>query len=87
MIEEVQVQASLQEAAGIDYIVVLIVGLVVRSVNPVDDIQSAIDTEEEYIVAGEIFDVALALQEDQLGDDGEGLQVQREVPQELIVQE
>ncbi len=70
MIEEIQVQASLQEAAGIHNVIVLIVGLVVRSVDPVDNVQGAIDTQEEDIVAGEVLDVSLALEQDQLRNDG-----------------
>jgi hypothetical protein len=70
IVEEVEVETGLHPSAGIHDVVVLIVGLVVGAVDPVEDIERAVETKEEDIVAREVLDLSVSLQEDQLRDDG-----------------
>lgn len=64
VVEEVQVQASLHYSAGIHYVIVLIVWLVVSAVHPVGNVKSSVCTKKKHIVRREIFNLSIPLKDD-----------------------
>jgi hypothetical protein len=73
----------LYNAASIDHVVVLVVGLVVGAVHPVQDVEEAVGAEEEHVVAREVLHLPVPLQHDQLRDDRAGLKVYGKIPKQL----
>ena len=63
--------------------VVAVVGLEVRPVNPVQNVQRAVGTHKEHVVRGEVLHLAVALEHDDLWHDGNALKEDREGPQQL----
>jgi hypothetical protein len=84
VVEEVQVEAGLHEPAGIDHPVVLVESLVVGSVDPVHDIQGAVDAEQKDVVPRQVLHLPVSLKDDELGDDCERLQVDGKGPEQLL---
>jgi hypothetical protein len=39
----------------------LVIGLVVRSVNPVENVQETVRSHEKYIVSGQVFNLTITL--------------------------
>lgn len=61
----------------------LVVQFMVGTVDPIQDVESAVDTKQEHIVSGKIFHLAVSLQENQLRNDGQCFQVNGECPKHL----
>ena len=59
----------------------VIVLLVVTAVNPIKDIQSAVRSEEKYIMTVKIFNLAETLQDYKLWYDRNSFEVNREGPE------
>jgi hypothetical protein len=53
----------------------------VGPVNPVENVQRSVCTHEEDIISSQVFDFAVALQDDQLGHNGNAFQKDRKGPQ------
>lgn len=61
----------------------LVVGFGMSAVYPVEDIKSSVGTHEKDVVSRQIFYFAVTLQDDKLGQNGNGFQVNRERPKKL----
>lgn len=61
----------------------LVPGLRHPAVEPVDDVQSAVGSQQKHIVSREVVDVAGALEQHELREDGDGLEQDREGPGRL----
>ena len=61
IVKEVDVEASLYYSAHIHDKVVLVVGFVVRTVNPIQDVQETISSQEKHVLAGQVLDLAVPL--------------------------
>lgn len=83
VVEEVYIQAGLNNAADVHDPVVLVEGLVVRSVHPIEDVEGAVEAEQEHVMARQVLHFSVALQRDQLRHDREGFQVNGEHPKHL----
>mmetsp|Transcript_19461 Transcript_19461/g.43370 ORF Transcript_19461/g.43370 Transcript_19461/m.43370 type:complete len:213 (+) Transcript_19461:1594-2232(+) len=83
VVEEVDVETGLDEAAPVDDPVVLVVDLVVGPVHPVDYVERPVYAQQEHIVRCEVLDLAIPLQHYQLRHDGQRLQEDGEDPKEL----
>jgi hypothetical protein len=55
----------------------------VGSVDPVEDVQCSIGTQEKDVVSGQIFHITVSLQDHQLRKNGYRLAVNRESPQQF----
>ena len=80
-IEEVAVEHSLDHSGhdGDD----VVEGLVVVAEDPVDDVEAAVTAEGEQVVAGDRLGLPRLGDHEQLGQDGDALQVDGEGPQDL----
>lgn len=58
-------------------------GLGEGAVDPVADVEGAVEAEAEDVVCGEVLDLAALLEEVDLRDDGDGLEDDREGPEDL----
>jgi len=70
IVEEVEVEARLDDSAAVHDPVVHVSFLVISAVNPVADVQRAISSEEEDVVACQILHFTVSLQRYQLRDNG-----------------
>ncbi|KAL7530365.1 hypothetical protein ACHAWF_003355 [Thalassiosira exigua] len=84
IVEEVHVQRRLQHAAEVHHVVVAISRLEVRPIHPVHDVQRAIRAHEEDVIPRQVLHLPIALQDDELGQDGHGLEVDAEHPQQFL---
>ena len=71
-VEEVQVQDGLDDATRVHHPVVGVEGLVVRPPDPVEDVQESIHAKEEDELTGDVLHLSEPLQQDELGQDGDG---------------
>jgi len=53
------------------------------SVDPIEDVEEAVETETGDIVAGEVLYCAHFVEHDDLGDEGDGFEPEGEAPGEL----
>jgi len=82
VVEEIAVNRSLHDPGG-PHDPLAVQGLGEVAVDPVEKVQTTVPPEQEDIVASQGVDVLRPLQEHQLGQDRDGLQVNRESPQHL----
>ena len=75
VIEEIRIQQRLNNPTNVHHPMVSIVLFCVGSVNPVQNVQRSIGTQEKYIVSGQVFHVAVSLQDHQLRQNGDRLTV------------
>jgi len=61
----------------------LVKRLVVRSVNPVQNVQETVGSHEEDVVSSQVLNLAITLEDDQLGQNSNGFQVDGEGPEHL----
>ena len=86
----------MDEAAAVDEPVVPIEALVVAPVDPVQDVEAPVGPEEEdlrrrheerkkrtYVVRRQVFDFSVALEYEELWNDGDGLEENGEGPEEV----
>jgi hypothetical protein len=83
IVEEIDVEAGLNEAGDVGDPVVLVVSLRVRSIHPVHNVESTVDTQQEHIMTRQVLDFSVSLQENQLWDDRHCLQIDGELPKGL----
>ncbi|GMF15745.1 unnamed protein product [Phytophthora fragariaefolia] len=53
------------------------------AVDPIEHVAAAVGSEQHDVVAGEVLHLSVALQQDELRDDGDGLEVDGEGPEDL----
>lgn len=82
-VEKVAVQNGLDETGDDSNPVSLVVGLNGIAVDPVGDVESAVDAESEEVVRGDSLGLAGALKHEELGQDGDGLEPDGEGPKDL----
>jgi hypothetical protein len=83
IIKEVHVQQSLKHSTKVNDKMMHVILLMVRSVNPVQNVEKTVGTHEEDIVSGQVLNLTIPLQNNQLGQDGDGLEVDGKSPQEI----
>mmetsp|Transcript_18755 Transcript_18755/g.52166 ORF Transcript_18755/g.52166 Transcript_18755/m.52166 type:complete len:222 (-) Transcript_18755:294-959(-) len=83
VVEEVGIQKRLEDAAEVDHPVVLVSLFRVRSVDPIEDVERSVGSHEEDVVSREVLHLLVALQNDELREDGDGLEVDAEHPQQF----
>lgn len=71
IVEEVEVQTSLNKATEVHDPVVYVISLVVRTIHPVHNVQSTVNTKQEDVMSGKVLYFAITLQQDQLRYDGQ----------------
>lgn len=81
--EEVRVQNRLDDASDDGDPVGLVLRLGQVAVDPIGDVEPAVDAQGEQVVRGDGLGLACALQHKQLRQDGHRLQPDRERPQDL----
>ena len=74
----------MNDATNVHHPVVLIVRFVVRSIHPIDNVQSPIGAQQEHVVTGQVFDFTISLQDNELRDDCYRFQVNGNCPEELF---
>jgi hypothetical protein len=52
VIKEIQIQASLYKSTAVCHPVVFVKCFVIRSVDPVDNVQGAIDAQKKHVMSG-----------------------------------
>lgn len=62
---------------------VLVERLMVCSVDPVQNVQEAVGSHEENVVSGQVLNLTITLEDNQLGQDGDGFQVDGESPKQV----
>ena len=83
VVEEVHVEGSLHHAGDDRDQVSVVVRLRLSTVDPVGNVEGAIQAKHENVVACEIFNLAIPLEDDELRQDSECLEVNGERPQNL----
>ena len=61
----------------------LVMWFSMSTVNPVQDVKSSISTHKKDVVSRQVFYFTVTLQDDKLGQNGNGFQVNRECPKKL----
>lgn len=82
--EEIAVENSLDDARDNGNPVDLVLGLGKVPPEPVGDVQAAVDSKGEEVVRGDSLGFAGALEHEELGQDGNGLEPDAEGPEDLI---
>jgi hypothetical protein len=49
--------------------VVVVIGFIVGTINPIQNVEGTVGTHEENVVSGEILNLAITLQDNQLWED------------------
>ena len=80
VIEKVSVQQCLQDSTKVHDPVMLVVLLGMGTIDPVEDVERPVCTHEEDVVPRQVLDFAVPLQNNQLGQDGNSLEVDRKRP-------
>ena len=80
VIEKVSVQQCLQDSTKVHDPVMLVVLLGMGTIDPVEDVERPVRTHEEDVVPRQVLDFAVPLQNNQLGQDGNSLEVDRKRP-------
>ncbi len=75
VVEEVEVKGRLNKAANVYYPVVLVVSLVIRSVDPVKNVESSVHPQKQYVVACQVLDLAIPLKYYELWHDSQGFKI------------
>lgn len=83
VVKEIGIQQRLNHPTNVYNPVMLVVGLRVGSVDPVENVQGSVGTHEKDVVSGQVLHLAVALQDNQLGHDGNALQQNTKSPQEF----
>ena len=83
VVKEISVEQSLDHPADINYPVVPVILFCIGTVDPVEDVQSAVGTHEKDVISSQVFDLSVALENNQLRQNRNGFQVNRESPEQF----
>jgi hypothetical protein len=83
-VEKVAVENSLQDAGNDGNPLGLVVGLGGVAVDPVGDVEEAVDAKGEEVVGGDGLGLASALEHEELGEDGDGFEPDGKGPEDLV---
>ena len=83
VVKEIGIQQRLNHPTNVYNPVVLVVGLRVGSVDPVENVQRSVGTHEKDVISGQVLHLAVALQDNELGHNGNALQQNTKRPQEF----
>jgi hypothetical protein len=61
----------------------LIVGLMVRSPNPIQDVQETVGTHKKNVITSQVLHLTITLQYNQLGQDGNRFQINGKCPAKI----
>ncbi len=81
VVKEVSVEQSLDHPADVNYPVVPVILFCIGTVDPVEDVQSTVGTHEKDVISSQVFDLSVALENNQLRQNRNGFQVNRESPE------
>ncbi len=83
VVEEISVQQCLDDPADINNPMMPVVLLRIGTINPIQNVERTVGTHEENIIASQVFNFSVTLQDDQLRKNSNCLQVNRKCPEEL----
>ncbi len=59
----------MKDTTKINYVMVVIIGFIVRTINPIQNIEGTVGTHEENVVSGKVLNLAIPLQDNELWED------------------
>jgi hypothetical protein len=83
MVEEIDVESSLNDTGNDGDEVSVVVGFGLCTVDPVGNVESTVQAKHEDVIAGQVLNLAVTLKHNQLREDGQRLEVDGKCPQNL----
>jgi len=83
VVEEISIKQSLQNSTEVDDPVMSVVFFCVCSVDPVENVECSVGSHEKDVIPRQVLNFPIALQDNELGQDGNGFQVDRKSPEQF----
>lgn len=69
IVKEINIEQGLNDTASVNNPVVLVVGLVVGAIDPIEDVEEPIGAQQKHVMPCQVLYFSVSLQRDQLGND------------------